>query len=96
MLPRPLFPVSLITLSASQVGAYVLNFSGRVTMASVKNFQLVDPDEQNAIILQVLLSLSSVLPVVSMRALVWSSWKGSVHNGYAVAHVSFPSFCHYT
>lgn len=35
-----------------QVGAYVLNFSGRVTMASVKNFQLVDPDEQNAIILQ--------------------------------------------
>mmetsp|Transcript_23843 Transcript_23843/g.34969 ORF Transcript_23843/g.34969 Transcript_23843/m.34969 type:complete len:683 (+) Transcript_23843:159-2207(+) len=35
-----------------QVGAYVLNFSGRVTMASVKNFQLVDPDEQNAVILQ--------------------------------------------
>lgn len=30
-----------------QVGAYVLNFNGRVTMASVKNFQLVDPDEQN-------------------------------------------------
>jgi len=36
-----------------QVGAYVLNFNGRVTMASVKNFQLVDPDEQNAIVLQV-------------------------------------------
>lgn len=36
-----------------QVGAYVLNFSGRVTMASVKNFQLVDPDEQNAVLLQV-------------------------------------------
>lgn len=35
-----------------QVGAYVLNFSGRVTMASVKNFQLVDPDEQNAVLLQ--------------------------------------------
>lgn len=32
-----------------QVGAYVLNFNGRVTMASVKNFQLVlpeDPDEK--------------------------------------------------
>jgi tubby-related protein 1 len=41
-----------------QVGAYVLNFSGRVTMASVKNFQLVDPDEQNAIILQVISSVS--------------------------------------
>lgn len=35
-----------------QVGAYVLNFNGRVTMASVKNFQLVDPDEQNAVVLQ--------------------------------------------
>lgn len=36
-----------------QVGAYVLNFNGRVTMASVKNFQLIDPDDQEAIILQV-------------------------------------------
>jgi hypothetical protein len=36
-----------------QVGAYVLNFNGRVTMASVKNFQLVDPEEQNAVVLQV-------------------------------------------
>ena len=35
-----------------QVGAYVLNFNGRVTMASVKNFQLVDPDEQNSVVLQ--------------------------------------------
>lgn len=35
-----------------QVGAYVLNFNGRVTMASVKNFQLVDPEEQNAVVLQ--------------------------------------------
>ena len=36
-----------------QVAAYVLNFNGRVTMASVKNFQLVDPEEQNAVLLQV-------------------------------------------
>ena len=36
-----------------QVGAYVLNFNGRVTMASVKNFQLVDPDEHNVVVLQV-------------------------------------------
>lgn len=35
-----------------QVGAYVLNFNGRVTMASVKNFQLVDPEEQNTVLLQ--------------------------------------------
>lgn len=36
-----------------QVGAYVLNFNGRVTMASVKNFQLVDPEDLNSIVLQV-------------------------------------------
>lgn len=35
-----------------QVGAYVLNFSGRVTMASVKNFQLVSSDNHDEIILQ--------------------------------------------
>ena len=35
-----------------QVGAYVLNFNGRVTMASVKNFQLVSPDDEDKIILQ--------------------------------------------
>ena len=31
-----------------QVGAYVLNFNGRVTRASVKNFQLSDPKEDGA------------------------------------------------
>lgn len=35
-----------------QVGAYVLNFNGRVTMASVKNFQLVDQVDHDNIILQ--------------------------------------------
>ena len=35
-----------------QVGAYVLNFNGRVTMASVKNFQLVTPEDQEAVLLQ--------------------------------------------
>ena len=35
-----------------QVGAYVLNFNGRVTMASVKNFQLVDPEERGTVVLQ--------------------------------------------
>lgn len=34
------------------VGAYVLNFNGRVTMASVKNFQLVDPEDQENVLLQ--------------------------------------------
>merc|ERR1719223_1314180 len=35
-----------------QVGAYVLNFNGRVTMASVKNFQLVTPEDQDTVVLQ--------------------------------------------
>jgi tubby-related protein 1 len=35
-----------------QVGAHVLDFGGRVTMASVKNFQLVTPEDQDNIILQ--------------------------------------------
>jgi len=35
-----------------QVGAHVLDFGGRVTMASVKNFQLVVPEEQDKIMLQ--------------------------------------------
>lgn len=34
------------------VGAFVLNFNGRVTMASVKNFQLITHDDQDQIILQ--------------------------------------------
>ena len=36
----------------ASVGAYVLNFNGRVTMASVKNFQLVDPEEGEKVCLQ--------------------------------------------
>jgi tubby-related protein 1 len=35
-----------------QVGAYVLNFGGRVTVASVKNFQLVQPEEMETVALQ--------------------------------------------
>lgn len=34
------------------VRAYVLNFNGRVTHASVKNFQLVHPDDHDRVILQ--------------------------------------------
>lgn len=34
------------------VGAYVLNFNGRVKLASVKNFQLVDRRDPEAIVLQ--------------------------------------------
>jgi len=36
-----------------QVGAYVLNFNGRVTRASVKNFQLSDPkDDPDVVVMQ--------------------------------------------
>eukprot|EP00906_Rhabdomonas_costata_P033365 RCo047022 len=35
-----------------QLKAFVLNFNGRVTMASVKNFQLVDQDNTSKVLLQ--------------------------------------------
>jgi len=35
-----------------QVGAYVLNFNGRVTLPSIKNFQLISEDNEDYIILQ--------------------------------------------
>ena len=35
-----------------QVGAYVLNFNGRVTQASVKNFQLINESDPETVILQ--------------------------------------------
>jgi hypothetical protein len=35
-----------------RVGAYVLNFNGRVKQASVKNFQLVDTNDTETIVLQ--------------------------------------------
>jgi len=34
------------------MGAYVLNFSGRVTMASVKNFQLINEEDPDKVVLQ--------------------------------------------
>lgn len=47
-----IIPTNVVYITVHQVGAYVLNFNGRVTMASVKNFQLVDPDDQKAVVLQ--------------------------------------------
>jgi tubby and related proteins len=44
--------VQFNTTSQHQVAAYVLNFNGRVTMASVKNFQLVTPEDQDSVVLQ--------------------------------------------
>lgn len=35
-----------------QLGAYCLNFGGRVTHASVKNFQLVSEADQETVLLQ--------------------------------------------
>lgn len=36
----------------AQVGAYVLNFNGRVTLPSIKNFQLITEADEDYIILQ--------------------------------------------
>ena len=35
-----------------ELGSFVLNFGGRVSVASVKNFQLCDRNEQDHIMLQ--------------------------------------------
>jgi tubby and related proteins len=35
----------------AEVGAFVLNFGGRVTMASVKNFQLIAVDDNAEVVL---------------------------------------------
>ena len=42
------------------VGAFVLNFNGRVTMASVKNFQLTEEGYDDSIILQVCAFMSNI------------------------------------
>mgnify|MGYP000169457531 CR=1 FL=1 len=51
-LPAPRVVTSHEDALRAQVGAYVLNFNGRVTMASVKNFQLVSPDDLDTVLLQ--------------------------------------------
>jgi hypothetical protein len=35
-----------------ELGSFVLNFGGRVSMASIKNFQLCDPNDQDYVMLQ--------------------------------------------
>eukprot|EP00983_Pelagomonas_calceolata_P089201 1157289-Pelagomonas_calceolata.AAC.10 len=46
-------PLTLPTCTCCvQLNAYCLNFHGRVTEASVKNFQLVTDDNPNHVILQ--------------------------------------------
>jgi len=47
-----LFLVNKVPRFNSNVGAFVLNFNGRVTIASVKNFQLIHPNQPNNVILQ--------------------------------------------
>lgn len=41
-----------VCVSVLQLGAYCLNFNGRVTHASVKNFQLVTESDPEYVILQ--------------------------------------------
>lgn len=85
-----------------QVGAYVLNFNGRVTMASVKNFQLVDPEEQNAVVLQVCYSYHGMVTLKIKMALQFGrvgkdeftmdlQWPISPFQAFAVTLSSFDS-----
>ena len=50
-----------------QIGAYVLNFSGRVTMASVKNFQLVLPKSDNVILQFVVLVKINLIWILNIQ-----------------------------
>ena len=45
-----------------QLGAYCLNFGGRVTHASVKNFQLVSEEDPDRVILQFGKASCSLIP----------------------------------
>ena len=47
-----LYLINKVPRFNSDVGAFVLNFNGRVTVASVKNFQLIHPKQPNNVILQ--------------------------------------------
>ena len=50
--PLPATPVMTPVWPTVQLGAYTLNFQGRVTCASVKNFQLVSQNDLDRVILQ--------------------------------------------
>ncbi len=55
-----------------QLGAYCLNFGGRVTAASVKNFQLVDDRDPDRVVLQYgKVHHSRPIITASLPALMW-------------------------
>lgn len=49
---KELYLINKVPRFNSNIGAYVLNFNGRVTIASVKNFQLIHPKQTNNVMLQ--------------------------------------------
>lgn len=55
---------------SSETGAYVLNFHGRVTQASVKNFQIVHPDDRE-------LLGASYLGKAGVVVVVVGRWEGA-------------------
>jgi len=67
-----------------EVGAYVLNFNGRVTKASVKNFQLVRQDDEKEQIMQFGRTEKEEFSLDVQ-------WPMSLHQAFAVALSSFDS-----
>lgn len=68
-----------------QLQCWCLNFRGRVTVASVKNFQLVaDVDP----------ALDVSVEEKEDNIAVWENRKGHLHDGLSLPALHFPSLCY--
>jgi hypothetical protein len=78
----------------AKVGAFVLNFNGRVTLASVKNFQLITHDNQvihpRRAKQEALYFYTFLGGLGASAAAVRSRRQGRVHDGLPVPHHPIP------
>lgn len=65
---------------SNERGVYVLNFKGRVTQASVKNFQIVHPDDREL--------LGTGLPRQEVGGVVWGRNRPELLLLSALEHLS--------
>jgi hypothetical protein len=83
-----------------QLNAYCLNFNGRVTEASVKNFQLISDDNKEYIVLQfgkVRCGRPRIIDSAGVESTCFAmqpGGQGHLHHGLPVAHDSLPGILH--
>lgn len=98
--------VTLVNKSPSwneQTQSYVLNFHGRVTQASVKNFQIIHPDNGKATLWTNVRKLSLSGAVTTLPSFyrwlhshaVWPGGGGRLLHGLQFPYVRPASLCHY-